>query len=81
MDVENRAPFDALVGPLFHFCCEQIKTAASCSNFPEKINITECINTIMVIYANQSLILFLISGKTMAKRSNRFRRRSAPASS
>ncbi|CBY14242.1 unnamed protein product [Oikopleura dioica] len=50
MDVENRAPFDALVGPLFHFCCEQIKTAASCSNFPEKINITECINTIMVIY-------------------------------
>ena len=48
MDVETRAPYDPLVGPLFEFCCEKIKTAASCSNFPDKINISESIDTIMV---------------------------------
>lgn len=47
MDVENRGPFDPLVGPLFEFCCDKIQAAASSSNFPEKLDISETIDNIM----------------------------------
>ena len=57
MDHNQRVPFDLLVGPLFEFCCNLIKKAAARSNFPEKLNVEETVENILVSSSNLSYLL------------------------